>query len=142
MTDESNLDRSMARGTSLADELEKAAQAFDTRDFPLASLCLGKALKQVEPPHGPGNPIPHDHSPDAELHKMLQALEDGMFPMAAFCLRKAMQGIQAGQAPGLKLEVHDPAVALVAAEDFARCLEVADHSGAADQLRALRSQIA
>lgn len=141
MTDESNLDKTLARGTSLADEIEKAAQALEIKDFPLASLCLGKALKHVEPPHGPGNPIPHDSSPDAEIHKMLQAIEDGMFSMAAFCLRKAIAGLKAGDGPELRVQVLDAAAAVAAAEDLARSLEEEDHSGAATHLRNLAAQV-
>lgn len=134
-------DKSLARGTGLADEIEKAAQAFELKDFPLAALCLGKALKHVERPHGPDHPIPHDSSADAELHKMLQAIEDGMFPMAGFCLRKAMQGLRSGEAPEFAVQVLDGATAAAAAEELARSFEEGDHTGAATHLRNLRAQL-
>lgn len=137
MTDQ---DKTMARGTGLSDELEKAAQAFELRDFPLAALCLGKVLRRIEPPREPGALV-KPGTPVAELRNMVQAVEDQEFHLAALCLRKAMSGLKTGEAV-LTLPLRDPAAADLLAQELARTLEEGDTSGVAMFLRDLAGQVA
>ena len=117
---------------SVEAEMERVAEAFESRDFHYAYRCMTKILHHY---------FPHDKAVDedpaarafstgahAELHKALNAIDSKEFHLAATCLRKA----HAELAPAL------PEPVAHSLHEFSRALELEDFSNAGSEVRRIR----
>ena len=113
--------------SSLEAQLEKLAEAFDSRDFPFAAICLKKILGKLGPaPEQDEATRAFSTDVQAELQKAINAIDGKDFPLAAACSRKALEQMTL-----------DPAVK-ENATIFVSSLDTEDFSTAADAIRHIR----
>lgn len=117
---------------SVQAELERIAEAFESRDFHFAYRCMNKVLHQYFPPT---ESVDEDEtarafstSAHAELHKAINAIDGKDFHLAGTCLRKAHQEL----APTL------PAPLAHSLHEFSIAIESEDFSTAGSEVRRIR----
>lgn len=123
---------------SIADEIEKMAEALENRQFHLASLCLGKIVNQI-----PLAAVEQDGQPEAfsthfhaEGHKVVKAIDQQNYSLASLCLRKVVKAVtEVTLPPGMRLK--DPISAKATAERLVHALSSADLHMTADLSRKL-----
>ena len=120
-------------------ELEKVAEALESKDFHFGTLCLNKILESIDPE--PPQPSPDDVPVDAlstsghsEARKFIKALDSKDLALAAMCLRKAARAYGAGSPlPGIS--VLDSKALKSAVEECCHYIASADLSLAANCVR-------
>lgn len=120
---------------SVEAELERVAEAFESRDFHFAYRCMTKILHHY---------FPHDDKIDedpaarafstgahAELHKALNAIDAKDFHLAGTCLRKAHAELEPSIAAPVAQSLHD----------FANAITSEDFSTAGSEVRRIRDEL-
>jgi len=120
---------------SVQAELERIAEAFESRDFHFAYRCMTKVMHHY---------FPHNEAVDtdetarafstgahAELHKAINAIDGKDFHLAGTCLRKAHQELEKALPPAVARSLHDLSIA-VESEDF---------STAGSEVRRIRDEL-
>lgn len=118
-------------------ELEKVAEALESKDFHFGTLCLNKILESIdpEPPHPSPDDVPVDAlstSGHSEARKFIKALDSKDFALAAMCLRKAARAY-GSPVPGIR--VLDSRALKSAVEECCHYIASADFSLAANCVR-------
>jgi hypothetical protein len=123
---------------SMADEIEKMAEALENRQFHLASICLGKIVDQVplSAAEQTGEPEAFSTHFHAEGHKVVKAIDQQNYSLASLCLRKVVKACdEVSLPPGVRLK--DPISAKATAERLVHALSSADLHMTADLSRKL-----
>lgn len=120
--------------TGLFEEIEKLAQARNTRDFHFAASCANKILASIAPPPPAQEVEATSQSGVAEAHKAIKALDCKDFALAGLCLRKAIKGFAAG--PGFPgVTVIDAFNLRAHVSEISHSISEQDFSTAADYVR-------
>lgn len=106
---------------SVEAELERIAEAFESRDFHFAYRCMTKVLHQYFPADDKvdQSEITRAFSKDAhgELHKAINAIDSKDFHLAGTCLRKAQQELEPTVPAPIANSLHEISIA-IQIEDF------------------------